>query len=195
MLNEWFYDSLRTVLRQQIREKDAMIDILLNQVNPGPTVSTPLTLVPSRLSLTDAERSAHREVLSWLEKAATQSSGKSTAELSRRFEIATLEDDSDLDSLEDEEEDHEMDASGRPSAPVSSHQIRTVIEETTPAGLLANASLRHARVTSGTTPSATNSNSDGNSNKDTHVTELGPGSENYFLPGKYRLQTVCMHGV
>ena len=60
------------VLRQQIREKDAMIDNLLNQVNPGPTMATPLTLVPARLPFTPKERTEYRDILTYLERAAQQ---------------------------------------------------------------------------------------------------------------------------
>lgn len=169
-----------------------MIDVLLNQVNPGPTVATPLTLVPSRLSLTPAERAAHRDVLSWLEKAtASGSGGKSAAELSKRFEIASLEDEEELESDDSEDDDDDGKDSNRRNSPprLSSHQIQTLLEESTPAGLLANASLQHVRVTTSTTGTPSGSNSDGSSSKDTASTELGPGSENYFLPGT--LEVLC----
>ena len=92
------------VLRQQIREKDAMIDNLLNRVNPGPTMATPLTLVPARLPLSAKERAEYRDVLTYLERAAQQAGQRFMGDGRTKFDISALEDVMSEDESESEED-------------------------------------------------------------------------------------------
>ena len=96
-------------LRQQIREKDAMIDNLLSQVNPGPTMATPLTLVPARLPLSQKERGEYRDVLTYLERAAQQAGTRFMGDGRAKFDISALE---DVVSEDDEDEDDDMAGTG-----------------------------------------------------------------------------------
>ena len=91
-------------LRQQIREKDALIDNLLSQVNPGPVSATPLTLVPARLPLSQKERGEYRDVLAYLERAAQQAGQRVLGDGRAKFDISALEDVVSEDEDEDDED-------------------------------------------------------------------------------------------
>ncbi|OCH87693.1 hypothetical protein OBBRIDRAFT_814001 [Obba rivulosa] len=137
--------GVRTVLRHQLREKDAQVDELLDQINPPSATATPLGIVPSRLLLTPSERVAHREVLTWLERSAVQNL-RAGGESRAKFDISSLEEgaDSDVDS----DEDNLLDiGSVRGSSPSGSScdRIQSLPEESTPAGLLATSSFLYRR--------------------------------------------------
>ena len=100
------------VLRQQIREKDAMIDNLLSQVNPGPTMATPLTLVPARLPLTPKERNEYRDVLTYLERAAQQAGQRFMGDGRTKFDISALEDVMSEDESDSDEDMAEATGAG-----------------------------------------------------------------------------------
>ena len=103
-------------LRQQIREKDALIDNLLSQVNPGPVSATPLTLVPARLPLSQKERGEYRDVLAYLERAAQQAGQRVLGDGRAKFDISALEDVVSEDEDEDDE-DSAMPVDGSPKSP------------------------------------------------------------------------------
>ncbi|OBZ74264.1 Protein priB [Grifola frondosa] len=173
--------GMRMVLRQQIREKDAMIDTLLNQVNPGPVMATPLSLVPSRLPLTTEERSAYRDVLTYLERLTAQNSARFMGEGRAKFDISALEDVSEESGESDDEAPDGVTSPRRASSPRVgiTHQVDTLLEASAPTGMLASASLQHSRATAKSTVEST---SDGASSHNSSA-EGGIASETYFLPG------------
>ncbi|KAI0744472.1 hypothetical protein C8Q76DRAFT_605763 [Earliella scabrosa] len=172
--------GVRMVLRQQIREKDAMIDNLLSQVNPGPTMATPLTLVPARLPLTPKERNEYRDVLTYLERAAQQAGQRFMGDGRTKFDISALE-----DVMSEDESDSDEDMAEAPGAGGSpkSEQVQpmdTILEVAAPTGIMAAAALHHSRTAG---KSAVDSASESSGSQP--AGEAGVASELYFLPGPH----------
>lgn len=158
---------MREILQKQIREKDAMIDTLLQQLNPKPSLCTPLTLVPSRLALTDSQRAAYRDVLSWFEKvqSGVRVDGK------EKIDVSVLEDGYD-EGLDSDNEGNSSDAHDALPAP----QPHLLPGGSAPAGLLASAALySDSAIASPPSPEET---------RDLKV-EKGIGSKTYFQPGEF----------
>ncbi|KAI1785437.1 hypothetical protein LXA43DRAFT_899849 [Ganoderma leucocontextum] len=185
--------GMRMVLRQQIREKDAMIDNLLSRVNPGPTMATPLTLVPARLPLSSKERTEYRDILSYLERAAQQAGQRVLGDARARFDISALE---DIISDEDSDTDEDMvtaAAAAAASAPQGGdgaaspvrgssveravQPVDTILEAMAPTGIMATAALQSSRAAASAMP-------DDSSTDSAHSHESkGVAGESYFLPG------------
>ena len=188
---------MRMVLRQQIREKDAMIDNLLSRVNPGPTMATPLTLVPARLPLSSKERTEYRDILSYLERAAQQAGQRVLGDGRARFDISALE---DIISEEDSDTDEDManvaaaaaaggaapqggDGAASPvrgsSVERSVQPVESILEAMAPTGIMATAALQSNRAAASAMP-------DDSSTDSAHSHESkGVAGESYFLPGAY----------
>ncbi|PIL25701.1 transcription factor [Ganoderma sinense ZZ0214-1] len=167
--------AMRVVLRQQIRDTDAMIDSLLSRVNPGPTMATPLTLVPARLPLSSEERTSieYRSILTYLERA-TQRGGQ-------RFDISALE---DIPSEDDSDADSDMENVASAASPVRGSSaeravqpVDSILEVMAPVGIMATAALQSSRAAASAVPDDSSSDS-GHSHE-----SKGVASENYFLPG------------
>lgn len=163
---------MREILQKQIREKDAMIDSLLQQLNPKPSLCTPLTIVPSRLTLTDSQRATYRDVLSWFEK--VQSGGK--ADGKDKIDVSVLEDGYD-EGLDSDNEGNTPLVSDAPSA----QQPHLLPGGSAPAGLLASAVLDSDRVTASPPSTKIQLKQEGET-EDLKV-EKGIGSKKYFQPG------------
>ena len=182
---------MRMVLRQQIREKDAMIDNLLSRVNPGPTMATPLTLVPARLPLSSKERTEYRDILTYLERAAQQAGQRVLGDGRARFDISALEDipGSDEDTESDEEmvanavgagDAKEGSASPKRGASVEHMQpVDTVLELMAPTGMMAAAALQTSRAATNAKP-----DSSSESSANSHGSK-GVAGDEYFLPGSF----------
>ncbi|KAI0633110.1 hypothetical protein C8Q77DRAFT_871216 [Trametes polyzona] len=171
--------GMRVVLQQQIREKNAMIDKVLSQVNPGPTMPTPLTLVPARLPLSDEERNKYRDVLAYLERSTTQAAARIGGDGRPKFDISALEDPSEVDS-ESEDEMEGVTSPGRAVSPKSdSRPMDTVLEVAAPTGIMALAALETRNITSKGT--VTESSASDNSHGSVH--DGGISNESYWLPG------------
>ncbi|KAM5540986.1 hypothetical protein V8D89_005297 [Ganoderma adspersum] len=187
--------GMRMVLRQQIREKDAMIDNLLSRVNPGPTMATPLTLVPARLPLSSKERTEYRDILSYLERAAQQAGQRVLGDGRARFDISALE---DIISEEDSDTDEDManvaaaaaaggaapqpgDGAASPvrgsSVERAVRPVESILEAMAPTGIMASAALQSNRAAASAMP-------DDSSTDSAHSHESkGVAGESYFLPG------------
>lgn len=193
------------VLRQQIREKDAMIDNLLSRVNPGPTMATPLTLVPARLPLSSKERTEYRDILSYLERAAQQAGQRVLGDGRTRFDISALE---DIISDEDSDTDEDMAnvaaaaaaGTGGAAAPQTTDgtaspvrgtsvertvkPVDSILEAMAPTGIMAIAALQSNRAAASAMP-------DDSSTDSAHSHESkGVAGESYFLPGAYYLASL-----
>ena len=164
---------MREILQKQIREKDAMIDTLLQQLNPKPSLCTPLTLVSSRLALTESQRAAYRDVLSYFEK--VQSGAR--ADGKEKIDVSVLEDGYD-EGLDSDGEGNHADIPDTPNAP----QPHLLPGGSAPAGLLASLALDSDRATS-SPPSSDVPSKDDEETKDLKI-EKGIGSKKYFQPGK-----------
>ncbi|KAH8092166.1 hypothetical protein BXZ70DRAFT_898356 [Cristinia sonorae] len=166
--------GLREVLQKQIREKDARIDELLSQMNPTPSLTTPLSIIPSRLALTDSQRCTYRDALAWLEKA--QSSSKT--DLRAKIDVSFLEDgsDSDLDS-EDDKMSVDDDV---PSTSRRSVRFSHLPGAAAPAGVLAAAALESNR---GKSPMRVSPLPEEPEDSQDLKIEGGIGSKSYFQPG------------
>lgn len=165
---------MRDILRKQIKEKDVMIDQLLNRLNPSPSLATPLAIVPSKLTLTSEQRIKHQSALAWLEKHRTGS--RATQDSKAKVDVSALEDDPVSDDSMDEGSDEEE---GDEDAP------RTLLNELdfapagpAPAGILASTVLSLSRHQS----PIPGSSSAGEDSRDLRV-EGGIGSKSYFAPG------------
>ncbi|KAH9914089.1 uncharacterized protein BXZ73DRAFT_92869 [Epithele typhae] len=188
----------RMVLRQQIREKDAMIDNLLSQVNPGPTMATPLTLVPARLPLNQKERADYRDVLSYLERSSQQANQRLMGDQRVKFEIAALEDVvSEDDSMTSDDEaggagshagssspkrERESSPTLRATESVPPRAVESILEPGAPTFIMATAALQNARK-----PVPTESASDSTSSAAGAASnvEAGVAADNYYLPGPH----------
>ncbi|KAI0369514.1 hypothetical protein BV20DRAFT_1078089, partial [Pilatotrama ljubarskyi] len=176
--------GMRVVLQQQIREKNAMIDKVLTQVNPGPTMPTPLTLVPARLPLTEDERNKYRDVLAYLERTATQAGARIGGDGRPKFDISALEDPSEVDS-ESEEEMEGVTSPKRAVSPKGETQaMDTVLEFAAPTGMMAIAALE-TRSTAAKGSVATESSASEGGSSHQSGPDGGIASETYFLPGPF----------
>ncbi|KAI0830360.1 hypothetical protein BC628DRAFT_1408462 [Trametes gibbosa] len=175
--------GMRVVLQQQIREKNAMIDKVLSQVNPGPTMPTPLTLVPARLPLSDEERNKYRDVLAYLERSTTQTAARIGGDGRPKFDISALEDPSEADS----ETEDEMEGVATPSRGLSPkgepRPMDSILEVAAPTGMMAIAAFetRHIAAKGSVVES---SSSEGGSSHNS-APEGGIANESYFLPGPF----------
>ncbi|KAL7278771.1 hypothetical protein ACG7TL_007779 [Trametes sanguinea] len=175
--------GMRVVLQQQIREKNAMIDKVLSQVNPGPTMPTPLTLVPARLPLNEDERNKYRDVLAYLERAATQAGTRIAGDGRPKFDISALEDPSEAESDSEDEMVDGATSPNRGASPKGSEMrpMDSILEVAAPTGLMAIAALETRSIApKGSAPDS--SASEGGSSGKSSV-ENGIASETYFLPG------------
>jgi hypothetical protein len=97
--------SQRENLLRQIREKNEAISILLNQLR-NTSLTTPMSINASRISLNFVERERHGEILSWMERrhaVSTQASEKACV----AYDTSQLEDEDMYSSSEDEDENDE----------------------------------------------------------------------------------------
>ncbi|KAI0772374.1 hypothetical protein BD413DRAFT_603880 [Trametes elegans] len=173
--------GMRVVLQQRIREKNAEIDKVLSKVNPGPTMPTPLTLVPARLPLSEEERTKYRDVLAYLERTATQAGQRIGGDNRPKFDISALEDPSEAESDSDEEMVEGVVSPSRAVSPKGDHRpMDTILEVAAPTGLMAIAALETLNTTG---KSIADSSSSESSHKS--IPEGGIASETYFLPGSY----------
>ncbi|CDO75998.1 hypothetical protein BN946_scf184780.g5 [Trametes cinnabarina] len=175
--------GMRVVLQQQIREKNAMIDKVLSQVNPGPTMPTPLTLVPARLPLTEEERNKYRDVLAYLERAATQAGTRIAGDARPKFDISALEDPSEVESDSDEDLVDGAISPNRAVSPKGSDMrpMDSILEVAAPTGLMAIAALETRNTVFKSNPADSSASEGGSSGKSSF--ENGIASETYFLPG------------
>ncbi|KAI0758853.1 hypothetical protein C8Q74DRAFT_1372764 [Fomes fomentarius] len=176
--------GVRMVLRQQIREKDAMIDNLLNQVNPGPTMATPLTLVPARLPLTPKERTEYRDILTYLERTAQQAGQRFMGDGRTKFDISALE---DVMSEDESDTDEDMGVEGstspkRVSSPKTDavQSVDTILEVAAPTGIMAAAALQNSR-----TGAKSVQDSSSESSASQQGVDAGVAGDSYFLPGPH----------
>ncbi|KAI0673211.1 hypothetical protein C8Q78DRAFT_708520 [Trametes maxima] len=176
--------GMRVVLQQQIREKNAMIDKVLSQVNPGPVMATPLTLVPARLPLNEEERNKYRDVLAYLERAATQAGPRLGGDGRPKFDISALEDPSEMDTDSEDEAGEGASSPTRALSPKGdTRPMDTILEVAAPTGLMAIAALETRNTaTKGPVPDSSGSEG-GNSNTSGH--DGGIASDTYFLPGPF----------
>ncbi|RDX49727.1 hypothetical protein OH76DRAFT_1482841 [Lentinus brumalis] len=172
--------GVRMVLRQQIREKDAQIDNLLNRVNPGPTMATPLTLVPARLPFTQKERAEYRDVLTYLERAAQQAGQRFMGDGRTKFDISALEDVMSEDESDSGEEMAEGLTSPKRGTSPRNEQSRmeSILEVAAPTGMMAAAALQNWGANAKSLP---DSASESSGSKDS--ADAGVAGEMYFLPG------------
>ncbi|KAI8996283.1 hypothetical protein BD414DRAFT_575643 [Trametes punicea] len=174
--------GMRVVLQQQIREKNAMIDKVLSQVNPGPTMPTPLTLVPARLPLTEEERNKYRDVLAYLERAATQAGARIGGDSRPKFDISALEDPSEAESDSDDEMADDATNLNRAVSPKGElRPVDSILEVAAPTGMMAIAALE-TRSTAPKGSITDSSASEGGSSNKSSI-EGGIASDTYFLPG------------
>lgn len=173
---------MRVVLQQQIREKNAMIDKVLSQVNPGPTMPTPLTLVPARLPLSEEERNKYRDVLAYIERSTTQAAARIGGDGRPKFDISALEDPSEVDS----ESDDDMEGLTSPKRGLSPKSemrpMDSILEVAAPTGMMAIAALETRNI-AGKGSVADSSTSEGGSSHKS-APDGGIANESYFLPGK-----------
>lgn len=175
------------VLRQQIREADAKIDTLLSQVNPGPTMATPLTLVPARLPFGQKERAEYRDVLTYLERAAQQAGQRFVGDGRAKFDISALEDlISDDDSETDEDAPPGADGATSPKRATSpkteltqTQPVDTILEVAAPNGIMAAAAMQNNRMAA---KAANETSSDSSAGQSVE----GVAGENFWLPGASR---------
>lgn len=179
---------VRMVLRQQIREKDAMIDNLLTQVNPGPAMATPLTLVPARLPLTPKERTEYRDILTYLERTAQQAGQRFMGDGRTKFDISALE---DVMSEDESDTDEDMGVEGatspkRVSSPKTDavQSVDTILEVAAPTGIMAAAALQNNR-----TGARSVQDSSSESSASQQGVDAGVAGESYFLPGAFGRST------
>lgn len=174
--------SMRRILQQQIREKDAQIDKVLSKVNPA--ASTKLTLMPERLPLSEEERNKHRDVLAYLRRSRIPAASRVADDDRLKFDISTFEDYAEVDSDFGPDSSDPYDVQcltsfGRGlSHEDGSFSINSILERAAPAGIMAKAALE--------TGSARNnmaqfSACDGNT-----------AIESYFLPGTSH-SDLCPH--
>ncbi|KAH9886688.1 hypothetical protein C8Q73DRAFT_748860 [Cubamyces lactineus] len=177
--------GMRVVLQQQIREKNAMIDKVLSQVNPGPTMPTPLALVPARLPLTEEERNKYRDVLAYLERAATQAGARIGGDGRPKFDISALEDPSEVES--DSEEDMGEGGAASPNRGASPkgdmRPMDTILEVAAPTGMMAIAALETRSTANKGNVGDSSASEGGSSNKST--VDGGIANDTYFLPGPF----------
>ncbi|KAI0686308.1 hypothetical protein BC835DRAFT_1420504 [Cytidiella melzeri] len=166
--------GMRDILRKKIREKDSMIDSLLARLNPTSATATPLSIAPSRMALTPEQRTIYRDILAYYEKG--QGSCKSACEGFRRFDLSTLEEDSDYDS--DSEESTGLEDLQESTSALHIHPLPAA---EAPSGLVAKTALE-SRV--GSPASAReHGSSEGSQIEAISVQEEGIGNLAYFEPG------------
>ena len=98
-----WYASQRENLLRQIREKNETISVLLHRLR-NTSIATPISINASRLLLNPAEREAHGEVLSWMERRhalTAQASEKACVQ----YDTSLLEDDDMYSSSEDDDDE------------------------------------------------------------------------------------------
>ncbi|KAI0073211.1 hypothetical protein K474DRAFT_1603752 [Panus rudis PR-1116 ss-1] len=166
--------GMREVLQKQIREKDSMIDNLLQQINPTPSLATPLSIVPSRLALTEAQREQYRDVLSWFEKAQSGVKG----DLREKIDVSPLEEGYEEGADSDDEGSQDSNCPDACAAALA-RQLRFLPGESAPAGLLVSAVLDSTKKKQST--EQTSARQDDDDNQDLRI-EAGIGSKNYFQP-------------
>ena len=165
---------MREILRKQIREKDAMIDNLLARLNPTSSAVTPLSITPSRLALTQEQRTAYRDVLAYYEKG--QGTCKGAGESFRKFDVSTLEEEFECDSdAEDSSDVEDLQES------TTSLHIHPLPVAEAPSGLVAKTALQ-SRVGSPAFARDPGS-SDGSQADVISPQEEGIGNLAYFEPG------------
>lgn len=157
------------ILRKKIRQKDAEIDDVLNQLNPAPSLATPMSIVTSKLTLTESQRTTYKSALSWLEK--PQNASKGQGDPRAKVDISTF-DDSDMDS-DGESSDDQIES------PI---EMGPLLGRFAPAGLLVRTAIE-----SGTRCSADATSSTSNTGVEDSIDrsiEAGVGSKDYFQPGE-----------
>ena len=167
---------MRDILRKQIREKDEMIDQLLSRLNPSPSLATPLTIVPSKLALTPAQRLTHQNVLSWLDKHRTGS--KAVGDPKSKVDVSALEDEP-VSEDEGEDDSEDGDLVEDEATAVLLRQLDFTPAGPAPAGILASAALSCSRHESPTSSSSKGPDED---SRELRI-EGGIGSKSYFAPG------------
>ncbi|KAI0073841.1 hypothetical protein K474DRAFT_134101 [Panus rudis PR-1116 ss-1] len=127
--------GMSDLLRKEIRDKQALVDQLLQKFNPTPTLATPLTIIPSRLALTDVQRNTYHEVLSWFERPqnAARAAGINQAR------IAVTED--DADDLSASGDDDEVDSEKKDDGSGGMAELESVASGLAPVSELAKAVL------------------------------------------------------
>ena len=170
--------SMREILRKQIREKDAEIDNLLAKLNPTSLMSTPLSINPSRLALTQDQRVQYRDVLMYLDKA--QNSARVSGEPSSRakIDVSALDEEYEYDS---ESEDGSSGMEDLQESTASLH-IHPLPQKFAPAGILASTTLesrsRLSSPVSGRDPASSE-----NEQQQEDVADGGFANSAYFEPG------------
>ncbi|KAI0651059.1 fungal-specific transcription factor domain-containing protein [Trametes meyenii] len=172
--------GMRTTLQQQIREKTAMIDKVLKQVNPGPIIVTSLALVPARLPLNEEERSQHSDVLAYLERAASQPSTSHDGSYASKFDLTTLEGAAERD-IDSEDEVRENASNRTITSKGDVRAVKTTLEATAPTGLIATVALEARDAAAEGTVSRLSSDDEDTS--DTSGVDCDSTSDTYFLPG------------
>ncbi|KAF8579154.1 hypothetical protein K439DRAFT_1360225 [Ramaria rubella] len=191
----------REYLLAQLRQKEAIIDSLLKQIN-NPAHRTPLNLaLPSQPSHTSAtpEPTANKDVLAWIEKmhdvrdvsvrTAGGAGGASAFCLDGRAdpEEAFEDDDADDDGVGvgDNDADQETEADAEQPEKEKKSKLHSLPEEAAPLGLIANLSLRNTTprkpsmgvVSEAASPGTADAASPEQDN------DVGVANATYFLPG------------
>lgn len=144
-------------------------------MNPTPSLATPLSIIPSRLALTDSQRFVYRDALAWLEKA--QSCSKS--DLKAKIDVSFLEPDGS-DSDVESEDNMSLDGDAHCSSKPSTH-FTSLPGASAPAGVLAAAALEssHRRRS----PMPVSPHPEGTEDSQDLKVEAGIGCKTYFQPG------------
>lgn len=193
--------SKREFLLAQLRQKEAIIDSLLKQIN-NPVHRTPLNLaLPSQPTHSmSPEPAANKDVLAWIEKIQGESvrtaggaGGAGAFSLDARADPEDpYEDDAEDDDgagAGDNDGDQEADADPDQPEKEKKGKLHSLPEEAAPLGLIANLSLRNTTprkpgigptsdAASPATADATSPEQAGENDND-----VGVANATYFLPG------------
>ena len=193
-------DSKREFLLAQLRQKEAIIDSLLKQIN-NPAHRTPLNLaLPSQPAHSGTpEPAANKDVLAWIEKiqgasvrTAGAGGGAGAFSLDARAEnddtFDEEADDDDGAGAGDNDADQEADADLEQPEKEKKSKLHSLPEEAAPLGLIANLSLRNTtprKPSMGTSDAASPAAVDAASpdQREENENDVGVASATYFLPG------------
>ncbi|KAF8530244.1 fungal-specific transcription factor domain-containing protein [Hysterangium stoloniferum] len=179
----------REYLLAQLRQKEAIIDSLLRQIN-NPLHHTPLNLaLPPNSHHPSPEPTVNKDVQAWIEKiqgsvrTAGGGGGKNAFTLDKRAEGEdTFDEDEDEDggAVDENEGDEEADEPvDKEAAPVRKGKLHCLPEEAAPLGLIANLSIRGAN----SAPRKQSVESRGGEGDAENENDVGVASATYFLPG------------
>lgn len=161
-----------------------MIDTLLAKLNPASSTSTPLSINPSRLALTQTQRTQYRDVLMYLDKAqnaAKLSSGDSSTRA--KIDVSALDEEYEYDEESDDEGSGGSGADDLQQSTSSLH-IHPLPQKFAPAGILASTTLESRSRLSSPVSGRDPTSSEGEPSQE-DTTNDGFANSAYFQPGTY----------